>query len=251
MHADVRVPANAHITFALPPESDTTVTPEDLPLTILYEDRHTMVLQKPAGQTVHPTRGYIDGTLANAFCGEMQRRGMTAVFRPVNRLDRNTSGLVLCACDAYAAPLLARSVQKGYYAVIEGVLSQKNGIIDAPIALAENSLIKRCIAANGKQSQTEYHVLAQENGFSLVYCILHTGRTHQIRVHFASLGHPLAGDDLYGGSTQYIARQALHCGEISFQKVETNETQHVTASLPPDFCALCAQAKIEISQFIK
>ncbi|MEG2435818.1 MAG: RluA family pseudouridine synthase [Ruthenibacterium sp.] len=248
IHADVRVKAGGHITFDLPPEQDTTVTPENLPLTILYEDAHAMVLSKPAGQTVHPTRGYVDGTLANAFCGEMLRRGAPAVFRPINRIDRNTSGLVLCACNAYAAPLLARSVQKGYYAVIEGVLSRKSGVIDAPIALAENSLIKRCVAANGQESRTEYTVLAEGGGFSLVHCILQTGRTHQIRVHFANLGHPLAGDDLYGGSTQQIARQALHCGEIRFQKVLTQETQTVRVPPPADFCTLCAQANIKISQ---
>ncbi|MEG1322227.1 MAG: RluA family pseudouridine synthase [Ruthenibacterium sp.] len=248
IHTDVRMKEKNVITFELPPESDTTVLPENLPITICYEDAHTMVLLKPAGQTVHPTRGYVDGTLANAFCGTMARRGTQAVFRPVNRLDRNTSGLVLCACNAYAAPLLARSVQKGYYAVIEGVLPQKSGVIDAPITLAENSLIKRCVAAEGKPSQTEYHVLSQTEKFSLVHCILRTGRTHQIRVHFAHLGHPLAGDDLYGGNMQYIARQALHCGEISFEKIETRAVQHIAAPLPDDFCALCAAVHLEISQ---
>lgn len=112
VHTDMRLSAGQRISFALPPEPPTEVLPQALPLDILYEDAHAMVLNKPAGQTVHPTRGYADGTLANAFRGRMAARGSAAVFRPVNRLDRGTSGLVLCAMNAYAAPLLAAAVQK-------------------------------------------------------------------------------------------------------------------------------------------
>ena len=111
VHTDMRLSAGQRISFALPPEPPTEVLPQALPLDILYEDAHAMVLNKPAGQTVHPTRGYADGTLANAFRGRMAARGSAAVFRPVNRLDRGTSGLVLCAMNAYAAPLLAAAVQ--------------------------------------------------------------------------------------------------------------------------------------------
>ena len=122
VHTDMRLSAGQRISFALPPEPPTEVLPQALPLDILYEDAHAMVLNKPAGQTVHPTRGYADGTLANAFRGRMAARGSAAVFRPVNRLDRGTSGLVLCAMNAYAAPLLAAAVQKVYYAVAEGLV---------------------------------------------------------------------------------------------------------------------------------
>ena len=220
VHTNVRLPAGGCVCFALPPEPPTSVTPQELPLSIVYEDAHTMVLNKPAGQAVHPTLGYRDGTLANAFCGEMQRRGLKTLFRPVNRLDRNTSGLVLCALDAYAAPLLAHSAQKAYYAVLQGTLGEREGVIDAPIALCEHSLIRRRVAPEGKPSQTFYTVLAEENGWSLVRAVPQTGRTHQLRVHFAWMGAPLAGDTLYGGAAEQIGRHALHCGELWFSEVQ-------------------------------
>ena len=156
VHTDMRLSAGQRISFALPPEPPTEVLPQALPLDILYEDAHAMVLNKPAGQTVHPTRGYADGTLANAFRGRMAARGSAAVFRPVNRLDRGTSGLVLCAMNAYAAPLLAAAVQKVYYAVAEGLVDGEEGAIDAPIALAHGSIIQRCVCGRGQPSRTEY-----------------------------------------------------------------------------------------------
>lgn len=164
VHTDMRLSAGQRISFALPPEPPTEVLPQALPLDILYEDAHAMVLNKPAGQTVHPTRGYADGTLANAFRGRMAARGSAAVFRPVNRLDRGTSGLVLCAMNAYAAPLLAAAVQKVYYAVAEGLVDGEEGAIDAPIALAHGSIIQRCVCGRGRPSRTEYRVLHGAEG---------------------------------------------------------------------------------------
>ncbi len=238
VHTNACAHAGDVISFALPPEEDTTVVPENLPLDIVFENEHAMVLNKNAGQTVHPTRGYVSGTLANAFCGEMQRRGQHAVFRPVNRIDRNTSGLVLCAMDAYAAPLLAKSVQKIYYAIAQGEMPLGAGSIEAPIALCADSLIKRCVAENGKPSRTDYTVLAVKNGLSLVACVPVTGRTHQIRVHLAFAGHPLAGDDLYGGSTQHIQRHALHCGKICFTDFTNQEKITIAQAFPQDMAAI-------------
>ena len=137
--------------------------------------------------------------------------------RPVNRIDKDTSGLVLAAKHAYAAPLLARNVEKLYYAVVEGELPLGPGVIDAPIGRQAESIIGRCVTPDGKPSRTEYTILKAENGLSLAACVPVTGRTHQIRVHFASIGHPLAGDDLYGGSRERIGRQALHCARQSFR----------------------------------
>ena len=134
----------------------------------------------------------------------------------MNRIDKDTSGLVLAAANGYAAPLLARNVEKLYYAIVEGELPLGPGVIDAPIGRQEGSIIGRCVTPAGKPSRTEYTILKAENGLSLAACVPVTGRTHQIRVHFASLGHPLAGDDLYGGSRERIGRQALHCAEQTF-----------------------------------
>ena len=249
VHTDMRLSAGQRISFALPPEPPTEVLPQALPLDILYEDAHAMVLNKPAGQTVHPTRGYADGTLANAFRGRMAARGSAAVFRPVNRLDRGTSGLVLCAMNAYAAPLLAAAVQKVYYAVAEGLVDGEEGAIDAPIALAHGSIIQRCVCGRGQPSRTEYRVLARGGGHTLLRVVPVTGRTHQIRVHFASRGHPLAGDGMYGGCPEHMARPALHCGAVSFGLTGEDAAHTVHAPLPEDMRALLAACGIRAEDF--
>lgn len=249
IHTDMRLAAGQKVSFALPPEPPTDVLPQALPLEIVYEDIHTMVLNKPAGQTVHPTRGYADGTLANAFCGLMAARGCSSVFRPVNRLDRGTSGLVLCAMNAYAAPLLAATAQKVYYAVAEGLVEGEAGVIDAPIALAQGSIIQRCVCGQGRPSRTEYRVLARGGGHTLLRVIPVTGRTHQIRVHFASQGHPLAGDDMYGGHREALARPALHCGTVFFRSPGEDAAQAVSAPLPGDMRALLAACGIRTEDF--
>jgi len=151
----------------------------------------------------------------------------------VNRIDKDTSGLVLAAKHAYAAPLLARNVEKLYYAVVEGELPLGPGVIDAPIGRQAESIIGRCVTPDGKPSRTEYTILKAENGLSLAACVPVTGRTHQIRVHFASIGHPLAGDDLYGGSRARIGRQALHCARQSFQvPVYANQPDGIRVQVP-------------------
>ena len=139
------------------------------------------------------------------------------MFRPVNRIDKDTSGLVLAAKNAYAAPLLAGGVAKLYYAIAQGALPLGEGVVDAPIGRRSDSIIGRCVTPEGKPSRTEYTIIKEENGLSLAACVPVTGRTHQIRVHFASIGHPLAGDDLYGGHRDRIGRQALHCAEQRFR----------------------------------
>ena len=136
----------------------------------------------------------------------------------MNRIDKDTSGLVLAAKNAYAAPLLARNVKKRYDAIAEGELPLGEGVIDAPIGRQAESIIGRCVTPEGKPSRTEYTILEADHGLSLAACVPVTGRTHQIRVHFASIGHPLAGDDLYGGSREKIGRQALHCASQTFRR---------------------------------
>ena len=235
---DLRVQPGMTVRFALPPEEPTTVEPQDIPLTIRYEDDHAALLDKHAGMAVHPTLNAADGTLANGWMGLMARRGEEAVFRPVNRIDRDTSGLVLCAKNAYAAPILAQNVQKVYLAVLEGEPSAPQGEIAAPIARAEGSIILRRVAEGGKPSLTRYSIVARGGGLCLAAAVPVTGRTHQLRVHFAHIGCPLAGDELYGGGRSRIGRQALHCARMTFT-APGGGLRQVDCPLPPDMEALC------------
>ncbi len=237
-HTNEPVHAGQCIHFALPPEQVTSVTPQPVPFTVAYEDEFAAVLDKPAGIAVHPTLNYPDGTLANGWLHYLQQQGKTGVFRPVNRIDKNTSGLVLCAQNAFAAPLLAGSAHKCYLAIVQGTMPLGPGRVEAPIARRGDSIIGRCVRADGKYSLTEYTVLAAGTGHSLVACTPRTGRTHQIRVHMAYIGHPLAGDTLYGGSDAIIHRHALHCGVVCFAHPVTKARIRVESPLPADMAAL-------------
>ena len=221
--ANRRVEAGQVISFELPPEGESVVPQDDIPVDVVYEDAFALVVEKPPHLAVHPTLNYPLDTLANGYAAWALRQGRSPVFRPVNRIDKDTSGLVLAARNTYAAPLLAENVQKLYYAIVEGELPLGSGVIDAPIGRRGDSIIGRCVTPEGKPSRTEYTVLKVQNGLSLAACVPVTGRTHQIRVHFASIGHPLAGDDLYGGRRDRIGRQALHCAKQTFRVPEYTE----------------------------
>ncbi len=214
--ANRRVEAGQVISFELPPDGEGVAPQPDIPVDVVYEDAFALVVEKPPHLAVHPTLNYPLDTLANGYAAWAAAQGRSPVFRPVNRIDKDTSGLVLAAQNGYAAPLLAQRVEKLYYAVVEGELPLGPGVIDAPIGRQGESIIGRCVTPDGKPSRTEYTILKAENGLSLAACVPVTGRTHQIRVHFASIGHPLAGDDLYGGSRARIGRQALHCAKQTF-----------------------------------
>lgn len=240
LHTDQPVHAGQVVTFELPPERDTSVLPQPVPFSVAYEDAFAAVLDKPAGLAVHPTLNYPDATLANGWMDYLQRQGRTGVFRPVNRIDKNTSGLVLCAQNSFAAPALAKNVQKCYLAIAEGYLpvTGEEMTVDAPIDRRGDSIIGRCVCPQGKPSVTKYTVLAADERFSLLACTPVTGRTHQIRVHMAYLDHPLAGDTLYGGHTEKIQRHALHCGVMRFRHPVTGQAIRVESPLPPDMQAL-------------
>ncbi len=196
---------------------------------IVYEDSNTVVFNKPAGMPVHPSAGHRNDTLGNLFAAAYPN----LTFRPVNRLDKNTSGLCAVAKNAHAANSLGGRLSKIYFAVTEGTpLPYDTGnplidwygsgdilTIDAPVGRADGSVIKREIRADGKRAVTNYRILKEKDGLCLLRISLETGRTHQIRVHFSSVGHPLAGDDLYGRGTKLCGAQALHCGEMSFLRV--------------------------------
>ena len=212
------------------------------PAEFIYENDDLIVANKPAGI---PVDGDESATLLNRVLRrlyEEKRWDVAHEPRLCHRLDTGTSGLVLCAQNAFAAPELAKTAQKCYLALVEGPLPVGSGRIDVPIARRGDSIIGRCVREDGKPSVTEYTVLAASASHALVSCFPVTGRTHQIRVHFSWLGHPLAGDSLYGGHTDIIARHALHCAVLRFNRPADHEPRRVQSPLPEDFLAACCAA---------
>ena len=230
------------------PEDDNPTLPSSLPIDIVYEDAHIAVINKSYGMPVHPAREHVTDTLANAFSAHLIAQGEpNAAFRVINRLDRDTSGLVLTAKNSHAASLLHGHTDKIYYAICQGTL-HGSGTIDAPIRLMEGRGIQREVGEGGVRAVTHWSVLRNmsltaSNGavhdLTLLEIHLETGRTHQIRVHFTSLGMPLDGDDMYGGSREFIGRQALHCGQLNFNHPITGEAMEFKMPLPSDMAALC------------
>lgn len=231
------VRAGQRIKILLPkPQCD--MLPEDIPLDIVYEDEHYLLINKGSNMPVHPTSSiHITDTLANGVAYYMRRCGDLFSISIVNRLDKDTSGLVLIAKNAYAAENAAKTAQKKYLAVCSGELKQ-SGRIDAPIARCGDSIITRCVAENGARAVTNYEPIKTVSGRTLAAIRLETGRTHQIRVHFSYIGHPLEGDDLYGGSLDNIGRQALHCGELSFFHPILEQRLEFSSPLPEDMARL-------------
>lgn len=228
-------------------EKPSAIEPEPLPLDIRYEDEFLLIVSKPPGQLVHPTTKEAHGTLAGAVLHHYLSRGEKHGCHPVHRLDRDTSGLVLIAKDPRLQYLLtgkagAKRFQREYLAIVEGFPMPASGTIDAPIARALPSIILRKVSPEGRAARTHYKTLStfarEGQSLSLVELELETGRTHQIRVHMQSLGHPLAGDDLYGGSLSLIKRQALHAYRLHFVHPITKELIDVRAELPEDMARL-------------
>lgn len=196
-----------------------------LTVPVAYEDENIVVFSKPAGMPVHPSIKHQGDTLGNCFAAMYPQ----LTFRPVNRLDKDTSGLCAVAKNSHAANFYSGRIEKIYFAVTEGTPIPENvdGVewcevgdgqyrIDAPIGRAGESIIRREVRADGQRAVTNYTIINSDGFHSLVRVSLETGRTHQIRVHFSAVGHPLAGDDFYGGSLEHCGVQALHCGEMSF-----------------------------------
>ena len=202
-------------------EDNSNIIPTKMNLNIVYEDEAILILNKPAGIAVHPSFSHFDNTLANGVKFYFNQINLHKKIRPVNRLDLNTSGLIVFAKNEYIQESLIKqmannSFKKEYLAVICGKLPCKCGTIDKPIARKDSSIIERCVSSDGQKAITHFEVLKEYESFSLIKCILETGRTHQIRVHFASIGHPLLGDDLYGSKSELICGQALSCYRLSF-----------------------------------
>ena len=209
--------------------------PQNIPIKVYYKSSYSMVVEKNAYMAMYKTALHKDNTLANAFSFYMQNLNKMLSFRPVYRLDRNTSGLVLVALNSLSVPFLSDNMEKEYIALVEGEMPDKSGIIETGIALEDNSIIKRCVSNKdiAKKSITIYETLFSTKELSLVKLILKTGRTHQIRVHMSHIGHPLLGDDLYGGSTNLINRHALHCYKINFTEPD-GTVKEITSPLPHD-----------------
>ena len=220
-------------------EGSSQILPVFIPLNIVYEDEDLLVINKPAGMPIHPSQGNHDNTLANALCYYFKEKDIPFTYRCINRLDRDTTGLLIVAKHMYSASLLSnmvakREIHREYLALATGQVPEK-GVITAPIARKEDSTIERVVdEERGEFARTNFRRLEYKNGYSLVSLILDTGRTHQIRVHMKYLGHPLPGDFLYNPDYSFIKRQALHSYRLSFIHPITIEEMEFTAPLPDD-----------------
>ena len=220
---------------------------ENIPLEIVYEDSDLLVVNKPKGMVVHPAAGNYDGTLVNALlyhCGD-SLSGINGVLRPgiVHRIDKDTSGLLIVAKNdashtALAAQIKAHSFTREYEAVVFGALKEEEGTVDAPIGRHPVERKKMCVTPkNSKNAVTHYEVIARYKGYTHIRCVLETGRTHQIRVHMASLGHPVAGDPVYGVKNERVGfrGQCLHARKIGFIHPSTGAYLEFQSDLPPYF----------------
>jgi 23S rRNA pseudouridine1911/1915/1917 synthase len=220
-------------------QSSENIVPVKMDLNIIYEDEDILVVNKPADTPIHPSQNNYDNSLANGLAYYYREQNLPFVFRCMNRLDRDTTGLVLLAKNMYSSCVLSdmvknRNIHREYLAVVEGKLDS-SGTIYAPIARKEDSIIERCIDFdNGQSAITHYKCLEYKNNYSLASIKLETGRTHQIRVHMKYIGHPLPGDFIYNPNYEHIKRQALHSHRLCFIHPVTKKAMEFTAPLPDD-----------------
>ena len=231
---------------ALPEPEPVDVTPQDIPLNVVYEDDDVIVVNKPKGLVVHPAPGHPDGTLVNALlyhCGD-SLSGVGGELRPgiVHRIDRDTSGLIIAAKNDFAHQRLAAQLQdhtlaRIYHCIVVGNLREDAGTVDAPIGRHPVDRKKMAVAANGRPAVTHWRVLERFQGFCYVECRLETGRTHQIRVHMAHIGHPILGDTVYGNKKPVpgLHGQCLHAVGLRFLHPRTGEAVELYCELPEEF----------------
>ena len=230
IHAGDKVTLTIH-------EDENSSIPIDYPLSVIYEDEDVLVLDKPAMLPMHESHNHQGDTLANAVSGYLKKQGKSLTFRAVGRLDKGTSGLVICALNSHAAARLSGSFEKTYFAISTGHY-EGTGTIDKPIYRPDPIKTYRTADDRGDRAVTHYEVLESGENYSLHRINLETGRTHQIRVHFAYLGTPLYGDRMYGEEHPIIKRQALHCGKVVFDHPVTKERLELEAPLPEDMASL-------------
>ena len=231
----------------IPTPESRAFRPERLALAIVFEDEHLIVVDKPAGMVVHPAAGNWSGTLLNALLAHHAAAATLPRAGIVHRLDKDTSGLMvvgktLQAVTALVRAIAAREVHRQYLAIAHGALAQAKLRIDAPVGRDPQSRIKMAVLASGKPAMTDVERIAVGDGFSALRCTLHTGRTHQIRVHLASRGHPLVADAVYGGAPALgMQRQALHATKLEFEHPIRGEALSFSAEAPQDFAAAWAR----------
>lgn len=248
--ANYKILPGAEIQVEIPDMEVPDIRPEDIPLDILYEDEHLLVVNKPKGMVVHPAAGHTEGTLVNAVmahCGD-NLSGINGVLRPgiVHRIDKDTTGaLVICKEDAVhrdlAEQLKEHSIKRRYRAIVQGNLKEDEGTIEGPIGRHPTDRKKMAINyKNGKDAVTHYKVLERFGQYTYIECRLETGRTHQIRVHMTSIGHPLLGDTVYGSSKNpfHLQGQTLHAMILGFRHPVTGEYIEFEAPLPDYFLKL-------------
>lgn len=212
---------------------------ESIPIEVVYEDCDVLVINKQPFVVVHPTKGHPNGTIGNGVAAYFLSSGDNRKIRFINRLDRDTSGLMLIAKNSYAQQAISdqminNTVKKGYRAIVKGIMIEPEGTMNYPIDRENEGDILRKVLPDGLPSVTHYKMLKSFETYSFVEILLETGRTHQIRVHFTHVGHCLIGDELYGGDHELINRQALHCYEMIFNQPRTGETIHLTCPCPED-----------------
>lgn len=222
-------------------EDNSNIPSTKMNLDIIYEDDAFLVINKPAGIPVHPSMQHYSDSLSSGVKYYFDTLSLHKKIRPVNRIDRNTSGIVIFAKNEYIQEYLVREMKnkefyKEYIAICNGILNEKQGTINLPISRKEGSIIERCIDEKGSPSITHYLVLNEyiDKDYTVVQCTLETGRTHQIRVHMSAIDHPLLGDTLYGKESNLISRQALHSHKVSFIHPITKERVTYIAPLPYD-----------------
>ncbi len=231
------------VEFEVPPAYAEAAQPEAIPLTVVYEDDDIVVVDKPAGMVVHPAPGHHGGTLVHALLGRGgEWSGAGGVLRPgiVHRLDKGTSGLIVVArTDAahrsLAAQLSDRTLSRTYLAIVRGRLKDDAGTLEGPIGRHPNDRKRMAVVAGGRFARTRYQVVERRGGHTLLRCDLDTGRTHQIRVHLAALGHPVAGDTEYGGRTDGAERPLLHAWQLRLRHPRTRAEMSFEAPPPADF----------------
>jgi len=237
-----KVRAGDTVSLTVPPPKPAGVVAQDIPLSVVYQDEDLVVIDKPAGLAVHPGPGHPDQTLVNALlamCPDIQ--GIGGEIRPgiVHRLDKDTSGLMMVAKTHQAhvdlsAQIKARKVTKGYLALVEGTPSPLNGKVDAPVGRHPRRRTRMAVVVGGKEARTNYKTGEQFPNHSLLELYLETGRTHQIRVHMAHIGHPLVGDTLYGSASHLVERHFLHAFHLGFKHPVSGEPLEFQTPLPPD-----------------